>query len=316
MAEQRGVDFMLHGGDQIYFDLPNPWARPTAEAYRRRYRRAWSGDPDLGAVLRTVPNYMIFDDHELVDGFANDRRYWYRRRRAADFRGPALAAYRDMVHARQPETYGAGPLYYAFEHGDVHFFVLDARSERWLGAGDAPRPQLVSAAQLHALARWLVQHADAPKFVLTPVPFVFRVKGGFYRRNDKWTGPLFRDQRAQLLDTIARGRVRRLCFLTGDMHTSGHARMDVRGRGHHVTVHELMASPLRQFEHGGEGHFERSWHERHGSVEAVSELEPGTVLRGPDNAMLIDTAPGRIRWETFATRRVQPPLRSGTFEWA
>lgn len=316
LVEHTGADLVLHAGDQVYFDLPNPWRRPTAENYRRCYRRAWGHDAALGHVLAHRPNYMIFDDHELVDGFANDRRYWYRRRRAADFRGPALTAYRQMVHARQPKTFGPAPLYYAFAHGDVQFFVLDVRSERWLGVGRAPPAQLVSTLQLYALRRWLVTHRDAPKFVVSPVPFVFDVRGDYSRRNDKWLGPLYRAQRGQLLETIARHDVRRLCFLTGDMHVTGQARMEVRGFGRRLDVHELMASPLRQLQHGTEGQFERSSHERHAAVEAESEIVRGTVLGGQDNAMSVSVDDDGVRWSAWPTRRTGAPLREGTIAWS
>ncbi len=312
------ADLVLHVGDQVYFDLPNPWRRPTVENYRRCYRRAWSHDPGLSHVLAHRPNYMIFDDHELVDGFANDRRYWYRRRRAADFRGPALEAYRQMVHARQPHSFGPSPLFYSFSHGAVQFFVLDVRSERWLGAGRAPPAQLISSSQLFALERWLIAHKAAPKFVVSPVPFVFSVRGGSGRRNDKWTGPLFVAQRARLLETIARHRIERLCFLTGDMHTTGQATMEVKLRGTDAPrrVFELMASPLRQLQHGSEGEFQAAWHERHDRVEARSQIVAGSMLGGHDNAMTVTVDDAGLSWAAWSTRRVGAPLRRGEIAWS
>ena len=64
--------FMLHAGDQIYYDFPFPKRTPLLAEYRRAYRRAWSEDAVLAQLLAQCPHYMCLDDHEIVDRFAND----------------------------------------------------------------------------------------------------------------------------------------------------------------------------------------------------------------------------------------------------
>lgn len=317
MARDREVDFMLHGGDRIYFDLPFPWRRPTAAAYRRRYLRRLRGDPALAELCRTVPQYGTLDDHELVDGFANDRRWTYRFAGARAFRRGGVRAYREMVHPLHPPTFGDAPLYYSFAHGDVQVFVTDTRTERWLGVDGGTRPRIISAAQQLALQRWMLLHRERPKLVLTAVPFVFRVRenADYWSRNDKWGGERFGAQRRALLEFIAAHRVERLCFLTGDMHAGGHAVMRLRVPGRApLVLHELMASPMRQWEHGRIGQFCSRHSESYGALKVESELDTDAFVPRCDHAMVVEVDAEGVRWQAFATRR-RRDLVSGTFPW-
>lgn len=84
-------DVVVLGGDQVYSDLPSP---ATLEVIRSRraivgehdaetidfdeyafsYREAW-GDPAVRWLLSTVPTAMIFDDHDVHNGW-NSSRDW------------------------------------------------------------------------------------------------------------------------------------------------------------------------------------------------------------------------------------------------
>jgi len=80
-------------------------------------------------VLAQLPHYMMLDDHEVFDAFANDVEYFWRP--SAPVRDVALEAYRQYQHSHNPQSYPPPALYYRFEFGGVHFFALDVRSERW-----------------------------------------------------------------------------------------------------------------------------------------------------------------------------------------
>jgi PhoD-like phosphatase len=88
-------DLMLLLGDQVYVDAGSPETRRFIRAQRatrarlpvpvdfeehaRLYREAWS-DPGVRWLLSTVPSAMIFDDHEVHEGW-NVSAGWLRERR-------------------------------------------------------------------------------------------------------------------------------------------------------------------------------------------------------------------------------------------
>ena len=252
--------FMVHAGDQIYFDVDLPAPTPDLVEYRRAYRQAWFEDPDMSALLRSLPHYMILDDHELVNDFDNlDTQ--------GRFRTPGLRAYREYVAQRYPAPEGrADPdaLHYTFSHGTTRFFVMDTRTERDSG-------QMISRAQEDALCAWLERYRGDLKFVVSAVPFVAEVRprddsargtpggqrdgvppepgipgtNGSQREQatagaaaamreraslDKWSGPTFRAQRSRILDVIFEKDIPRVVFLVGDMHCAYHATLGLAQR--------------------------------------------------------------------------------------
>ena len=153
--------FMMHAGDQVYFDIDFDWrlrsgrgfARtPSQKNYRSNYRQAWFEDRATTRFLRLLPQYMILDDHEVVDGFGNGDHI-----DEAKHRRPALDAYDEYVSSRQPQAFSgkfepprARHKGYSFEYGDTGFFVLDTRTNR------SPKDGLfIAKEQESELKRWL-----------------------------------------------------------------------------------------------------------------------------------------------------------------
>jgi len=229
--------FMIHAGDQIYFDVDFD-ARPVLEGYRTCYRQAWFEDEPTAQLLRSLPHYMILDDHEIVDGFGNDPDAGAG---AAELAEQALAAYEEYVACRQPSD--PKQFFYAFEHGSTPFFVLDTRTQRSPGSGE-----MIDAAQLAAFERWLEKDPGRLKFAVSSVPFVaqLRAHARGRDRSDKWSGPVWRRQRDRILSVIHTHGVERLVFLTGDMHCTYHATLRIGPPSRRVTVHELAGGPIHQ----------------------------------------------------------------------
>jgi hypothetical protein len=193
--------FMVHAGDQIYFDFPLP-EKPKKKHYRYAYREAWIEDRVASHFLRQCPQYMTLDDHEIFNDFANDAAppdrsrpkdsaeepsIWsrlidwllrrYKMYPAHDYAHAAIGAYREYVHGRHPalgdrQSLGDDePLYYAFNYGTgAHFFVLDTRTERY--KGEHHEGQMISNTQLEHLKAWLSKHKDQLLFIVSSVPFV------------------------------------------------------------------------------------------------------------------------------------------------
>ena len=73
-TEKVAPPFMLHIGDQIYYDV---WLlkRNHKVEYLDSYKEAWHQDRYQKKFLEKCPNYMILDDHELVDNYRGEQRH-------------------------------------------------------------------------------------------------------------------------------------------------------------------------------------------------------------------------------------------------
>jgi len=223
------TDLFLMAGDQIYADV-RANDRTFAE-YCARYRQAFT-QPNLRKVLARLPTYMAMDDHEIANNWSMDRLNdpsLSEEQRAAN-QGrflSAIEAYRCYQAVHSPAlkrtnepglTNAITELWYTFQSGPAHVFVMDVRTERYL-RGQPPR--MVSDRQFQALQGWMRANKGALKLVVTAVPLFPDLKLAGWalgERNDKWAGTL--QQRQRLLDFMRDEGVRRTVFLSGDVHVS------------------------------------------------------------------------------------------------
>jgi len=310
LADSAQAAFMIHCGDQVYADLPGV-PDPDLPYYQREYRNAWRRMA-TARVLAGLPHYMMLDDHEIFDAFANDAQYVGRP--AQQIRDFALEAYRQYQHFHNPQTFPPPALYYSFEHSGVHFFALDVRSERW--AKEENDPQMIGVVQMREFKDWLAAHAAEPKFVVTSVPFVCEVRD----KGDKWCGDQFAPQRGEIIGFLAENGIGRLCFLTGDLHCSCHAEMRVTpAAGPALTVHELMSSPINQATSGIHSFVDRPERTTAGGARyATLPLDLAQFYGEHSNVMtlLFDRAAGRLDWRLYRTKddAMPPvPVRAGSF---
>jgi len=294
--------FMIHCGDQIYYDIPNFVKGPDIGEYRDKYLDAWGDSRPTRKFLTQIPHYMIMDDHEITNNFANDMKTPNGVSTPDVYRLISMKVYREFVHIRQPNTFGNQALYYIFSYGNARFFVMDCRTERIGFTAGAER--IVGDAQLAALKKWLVDHKTELKFVVSSVPFVMNVKND----DDKWGASSFRKQKDEVIDHLMKNQIGRLVFLTGDMHSSYHAKMTIDGAHE---VHELMSSPINQISKSGRDQYLKP---------AIQETPAGhkyssrliKFFSGNSNAMLIDVDQGVVSYKIFRTKRSRI-VKSGAF---
>lgn len=252
--------FLLMVGDQIYADKMNqaiPIGRAdTPSEFHERYVTAFTS-PNMRALLRTVPTYMILDDHEIEDNWVKGRMDRDSEKRML-FQ-MAISAYMSYQWVHCPRNYGprgevadadGDKLFYSFECAGYPFFVTDSRTQRirddddynlddnhLLGYPAKPAaPNYVG--QIDILCDWLVaqqkRHGDRPKFIVSPSVFVPNgvetAGNGDNERarrkkceDDSWAA--FPVTRRQLLQTIVSGGVQNVVFLSGDVHCSCIAEM-------------------------------------------------------------------------------------------
>lgn len=223
------TDALLMVGDQIYADvgrMDRTW-RDYCDNYRTSFRQ-----PGVRAVMSRVPTYMLLDDHEIADNWCADRMYdpklsqEERVLNKTRYFG-AMMAYRSyqvvhgpaLVREGQPDrTNALHGYWYTFQLGPARFFMMDTRSERtYLSAP----PEIIGSAQMEAFKQWLLEDREGLKFVGSSVPFFPDVKlsGAMeWERKDKWAGFLL--QRQKLLEFMRDERIKRLVFLSGDVHVS------------------------------------------------------------------------------------------------
>ena len=267
--------FLMMVGDQIYADKLNkliPIERAdTPSEFHERYVTAFTS-PNMRALLRTVPTYMILDDHEIEDNWVKGRMD-----RDAEKRllfQTAISAYMSYQWIHCPRNYGprgevsgadGDKLFYSFECSGYPFFVMDSRTQRIRDDHDynlddnhlLGYPSKPSApgyqGQVNILCDWLVSQqqkfGDRPKFIVSPSVFVpngIETAGGDEderaRRkkceDDSWAA--FPATRRQLLQAIVNGSIQNVVFLCGDVHCSCIAEISFT----HKTIGPL---PVRAF---------------------------------------------------------------------
>lgn len=211
----RRTDAVLMVGDQIYADDLNIVGADRAlDDYYTRYRDVFS-QPNVRELMSRIPTYMTLDDHEIEDNWPADasQRDW-------------VTKYPAAIHAYQTYQLSHSPLFdtadtriegtpekiwYTFHDGCCDFFTLDTRTERFLGKPS----ELISRMQMDALKGWLTDGSGRVKFVVSSVPLF---PDSLRENSDKWGG--FIEQRDELLQHVFTHHIRKVVFLSGDIHCS------------------------------------------------------------------------------------------------
>ncbi len=238
VEEGRPLNKFLMLGDQIYADDLNFLAPDEqVEQYLARYRDAFS-QPHLKTLMSNVSTYMTLDDHEIEDNWPSN----------ADSRDMMLK-YPAAVHSYQVYQMSHSPLlpigddgkligipdkyYYSFFDGCCDFFVTDTRTER-----EPEDDEIISDEQMQELLKWLDDGSGRVKFVATSVPFFPDTKKS---NDDKWSG--YRRQRDQIISHIREQRINKVVFLSGDVHCSMAAELDISSPGEDtLKIYSIISS--------------------------------------------------------------------------
>jgi alkaline phosphatase D len=209
--------------------------------YRWYYRVYWSV-PALRVVYESFPQYMIWDDHEIMDGWGSLTNKERRARISGFFEEKdsktnqllvdlmwraACRAYYEYEHSHNPPTAvdlenpDNSQWDYAFTQGDAAFYVLDMRGhhdvEKNKGKKNGIDPNIIlGQAQFDRFTAWLAsseaQNAKA-LFVVSPVPVVHWIDRlvnyvdlGEAKDDfmDEWGHETNWTERNQLLETVFR----------------------------------------------------------------------------------------------------------------
>jgi alkaline phosphatase D len=244
---KEDLDLVVHLGDYLYeysvltnggraesASLPEKFHRQTLylSDYRDRYA-LYRLDPDLQAAHAAAPWLVTWDDHEVVDNYADDlhpsatprdflirranayRAYWEHMplRSPQQPNGPNLALYRrfrfgqllefnvlDSRQYRSDQACGDGLDTNCQERLDASRTLLGAQQEAWLVDGLASSP-----------ARWNVL---AQQLMMAQLDF--NTQPGQAFSMDLWDG--YKPARDRLLDGIVARSVSNPVVLSGDIH--------------------------------------------------------------------------------------------------
>lgn len=135
---------LILGGDQVYMDktfepIKKEFKGKSKDVIREKilktYFKYW-GDPSYSKLMASLPSLLMWDDHDLIDGFGsrpeqyedgsgNEYVSWN------DFRKTLTRAFYEFQACRNPgEVSATGPFSFSKRIGKLGFSVLDLRSER------------------------------------------------------------------------------------------------------------------------------------------------------------------------------------------
>jgi len=249
------VDALIMVGDQIYADDLNFLAPDTSiDQYLERYRDAFT-QPYLRQLMSRVPTYMVLDDHEIEDN-------WPSKATQKDW----VVLYPAAIHSYQIYQCSHSPLFevdaknrltgtpdyfwYKFRDGCCDWFVTDSRTER-IWNSDADKRRMMSEAQMTALLSWLNDGSGRVKMVVTSVPFFPDLKS---ESDDQWTG--FIPERTKILDFILKNKIRKVVFLSGDVHCSFSAELKTPLDSSFKVISVVSSSFFWPYPHMDSGEFD------------------------------------------------------------
>lgn len=265
--EDRNADFVLGVGDQVYVDghpnvsiwawlkknrkefvkvvAPKERVKAMRSWYRDIYRGYWGHRP-LRRVFSRFPQYMIWDDHEILDGWGSyDKKEmqnlldswwdWGSDEEKIELTNQMYEAaketYREYEHSHNPST-PEGQYDYSFDWSGAAFYVLDMRGQRDYNRTKT-NDRVLGAAQMQRFKDWLTSDTvkrAAAIFVVSPVPVVHAnsfvvnhldILGMADDMRDEWERASNWVERDVLLDAAfgaAKAGAKALFFLSGDVH--------------------------------------------------------------------------------------------------
>jgi alkaline phosphatase D len=235
-------DFFLFGGDNIYFIVGDGGERHFSttgpvgdwnsyEAMMARHLRART-HPDVQRLLRTIPSYAVWDDHDFGPNNA-DSTFPMKDEATRAFQtvwaNPAFGT---------PETPG---IFSSFRHGPVEVFLMDNRTYKYSHQrhNDTTREdgRIWGEAQLDWLLAGLKASSAPVKLIVNGTQFL----GLDDRGEGHYQEAL--GERERLLQFLAEERIGGVVFLTGDRH---HSEAMQQEQPDGTLLLEFTSSPLQQ----------------------------------------------------------------------
>jgi phosphodiesterase/alkaline phosphatase D-like protein len=277
LIDREEIDLLVHAGDQVYMDpLLADYMTDTAgyetdarrlrkaiaewpEQVRNRYIRHFSSSTPGGIqdVLAARPSVMIWDDHELYDGWGSQLHPSLTGWKA--WEEIVTRAFRDFQASHNPDPIPGAGFGFGFRRGSIGFLALDLRTFR---GQDSANP-LLGPTQLEAVRSWWSGQKRPCKLLLvlssTPIGHLWgQAWQDLYRYlalpqwqldlKDLWSSPVNGNitDLGRFLDfltyEVIEGGKRKVLILSGDVHMSHGATIRHSGTG--SLIHEFICSAI------------------------------------------------------------------------
>ena len=361
---EASVDVVIAGGDQCYTDgvatldiwkLLNRTMRreegrllPDEASMRSWYRdiyRGYWGFEGVRRVFDSHPTYMIWDDHEIGDGWGShyladdgpddglarilpdlaergltrdDGRRLVRRM----FRA-GCHVYREYQHGHNPPTDGADVWDYSFHRGGAAFYVLDGRGHRDIEREDY---RILGEPQFRRFEAWAdaLDPGETPfMFVVSAVPVLhakaaladadlrlpLREAGLGDDLRDSWEHSLHDEERGALMEVLFRAARRgvRPCILSGDVHVSAVFSIDDERGGR---VWQLTSSAVTYHLSRALGWVLRLGAADDGTTEEGHEFRRLALYTGTSYALVeVDPGSGEAWFKLYGRQAIEEPTR-------
>lgn len=238
IAEEKGLDAVLHLGDYIYEYGPGRYGDTTIgrinipaheivsmQDYRDRYAQ-YRLDPDLQAVHAAHPFIAIWDDHEITNNSYKDGAQNHQEDEGSyeDRKAIAKQVYYEWLPIRESETH-----YRKFSFGGLaDLLMLDERLAGRTQQADStsdPRRDMEEMSMLgKEQLQWFEENLKAStvkwKLIGNQVIYSYLDWGyeTFRLNMDGWDGyPVEQEKVARIIQD---NKIENVVFLTGDTHTS------------------------------------------------------------------------------------------------
>ena len=298
---QKPPAFVIAGGDQAYTDgrpkisvwnylykvmrkengqlLPDEGTMLTW--FRDIYRGYW-GFPAVKQVYSHFPTYMMWDDHEIGDGWgsfdhpSSDKKnpichevYEEAKKKGMSIEeadellqrmfNAAKEAYFEYEHSHNPPTEN-GVLHYGFHHNKCAFFALDGRGHRDVNKDAYRIHGEKQFSEFKAFVEALNPSETRFLFVLSAVPFLHMGERWFdWEKNklfdmvssgnrddlrDGWEHSLHDEERKKFKEILwaAANRGIKVAILSGDVHAS--AAFSLAKQGVDLPIWQLTSSAI------------------------------------------------------------------------
>ena len=251
--------FLCLVGDQVYADEEGrAWQQSIAiddgdpdcftkrlYLYRDLYRKYWSL-PDVRQVMANIPQYMIWDDHEITNGWGSEETH--KGQPHQTIFQVARKAYTEFQHSHNPQNLShPDTLYYGFHIGCTSFLFLDLRGHRQIW-----NSQILGQAQRDWITQFIQNECQTSKvlFVISSVP-MFHLDPRWTwipasDVSDQWSDEHNKMDRKWLLDRLfgwlQDGENRQVFILGGDVHVGTFAEASVKGSD--LKIVQATSSPI------------------------------------------------------------------------
>ncbi|MGR5501391.1 alkaline phosphatase D family protein [Vibrio sp. DNB22_10_4] len=226
MENGAQLNKLLMVGDQIYADdLKFIGADSNKDEFCERYREAFS-QPHISQLMANIPTYMTLDDHEIEDNWpkhATEKDHLTKYPHAIRAYEIYQLSHSPLLPHNNKGKFIASPdrYFYSFSDGCCDFFVTDTRTER-----DYDEGEIIGEEQMDELLAWLNDGSGKVKLIASAVPFFPDTKKA---NDDKWSA--FKQQRDQIIEHIQLNHIEKVVFLSGDVHCSMSAELDISVEG-------------------------------------------------------------------------------------